>query len=176
MQKSLKEDVIFKTELPMEFYLYRCIIVVAFIFLIVTGFDYHFILIAIIPVIILLVNTNNYVIKVYKNHFDIVLPSFFFNILSKKDTFYFEKIGNYKFIKGKFSTSNFITLEIIRGVTKNSFIGRQEDFNKYSIIQFDYENDGKIRTVTRKFSLSQTKQLMEANKNIEAKLSLAQKR
>jgi hypothetical protein len=133
-----EENYIYKSTFPPTFYLIRGALIGGLI-LICLIFKDNYLIMAICAYLTFMfsLNNNNYVIEVYKDHFKILLPSFYGNKFTQIETYYFKDISNFEFSKGYYDIKAAVFGELVRTVLPGVAIGALFAYQEPTLIFID---------------------------------------
>jgi len=150
---------IYRNSLPIQFYGFRGMLLggLIFLFLIRNEIDYRFILVYLFLAFISSWNRDNYIIEVYNDRFNLVLPSIYGNRFTDTQTYYFSSIKTFAFEKGYYDWKAAIFGEILRFFLPVHMVGilfayknptihftiEAKDFN----IKFSYNQDSLVKAL-----------------------------
>lgn len=162
-----KDGLIYKSTLPLTFYLIRGILSGGLILICLILKDHYLIIFfSAYLTFVFTLNNDNFVIEVYDDHFNILLPSFYGTIFNQIETYYFKDITNFEFQKGYYDFKAAIFGELVNKVLPVTAVGAMFAYQKPNLTFID--KTYKKENISYRFKSNK--------KNIEKGLQLVQER
>jgi hypothetical protein len=112
-----KENFTYKSTFPLTFYLIRGILIGGFVFIcFILKDDYLIMFVCAYLTFIFTLNKDNYIIEVYPDRFNIILPSFYGKIFDQTTTYYYKDISDFEYSKGYYDLKAAVFGEVVRKV------------------------------------------------------------